>query len=67
MKDVSDRIEQAPACDVIRLDEGERGAAGEVWLVLCSCGELCEPTRITPETAHRALRVFADQITESRS
>ena len=93
---VIDRIEQAPACEVINLTEAEKNiysgagwnlarfvdgtlvelfdpsnvkyrddqqaeadealenatawlsnAAGEVWLVMCSCYQLCEPRRIT--------------------
>jgi hypothetical protein len=40
-------------------------AHGEVWLVLCSCGQLCEPRRITitdaSALAHMA-RVFGEQF-----
>lgn len=112
---VADRIEQAPACEVINLTEAERprytGAGwklarfedgvlagffdpmelpmadtdaeaaeqaaeaamawlanattyGDVWLVLCSCGQLCEPRRITLTDASalaHMTRVFAEQ------
>ena len=42
-------------------------AEGEVWLVMCSCYQLCEPRRIVftdaSAIAHMA-RIFADQIAE---
>lgn len=42
-------------------------AEGEVWLVMCSCYQLCEPRRITltdaGALAHLA-RVFAEQFME---
>lgn len=114
MKTVADRIEQAPACAIINLDEEERGiytgagwklarfvdgrlrgffdpmnipsepdvqrmadaaveaaitwlanAEGEVWLAMCSCGQLCEPRRVTFTDAAalaRMARVFAEQF-----
>lgn len=112
---VEERIEQAKACEVIRLSEEEKGiyagggcgwklarfedaklvalydpcgdmpmsddleqmaneatqaalawiamAKGEVWLVMCSCYELCEPRRITMTDAGaiaRMARVFGE-------
>lgn len=113
---VIDRIEQAPACEVINLTEAEKdlytgagwklarfvdgelvgffdpaeteyrddvqtmadealenatawiaNADGEVWLVMCSCYQICEPRRITLNDAgamaHMA-RVFAEQLGE---
>lgn len=42
-------------------------AEGEVWLVSCSCMQLCEPRLVDPSDAssiaHMA-RVFADQLAE---
>jgi hypothetical protein len=114
---ISDRIKQAPACEVITLTEFEKdiyngsgwklahfvdgtladffdpmqtefradvqamadetienatawiaNAEGEVWLVMCSCYELCEPRRImltdASALAHMA-RVFVEQIGEN--
>lgn len=102
--EIRDRIEQAPACEVIRLTEQEKrsgiytgagwklakfdgngrlaelfdpfdhmpylpdvsesatialgaavdwaqGATGEIWLVMCSCHELCEPEPFDPMSA----------------
>ena len=113
---VINRIEQAPACEIINLSDAEKdiyrgvgwklarfvdgqlagffdpqeveyqadvqamadeavdaalawlaNAEGEVWLVMCSCYQLCEPRRITftdaAAIAHMA-RVFAEQIAE---
>lgn len=113
---VIDRIEQAPACEVINLSEAEKDiycgagwklarfvdgqlagffdpmeieynsdtqamadeavdaaiawladADSEVWLVMCSSYQLCEPRRIeftdASAIAHMA-RMFADQIAE---
>lgn len=113
---VSDRIEQAPACQVINLTEAEKdsglytgsgwklarfesgklagffdplempwnedtqamtdeaikaatawiaNAQSEVWLVMCSCYQLCDPRRITLTDASalaRMARVFSEQI-----
>lgn len=42
-------------------------AEGEVWLVMCSCYQLCEPRRITMTDASalaRMARVFAEQFME---
>ena len=113
---VTDRIEQAPACEVINLTETEKNlytgagwklarfvdgqlagffdpmdtaydedpeemamealedatawlanAEGEVWLVMCSCCQLCEPRRITltdaSAIAHMA-RIFGEMMGE---
>lgn len=103
---VQDRIEQAPACEVINLSEAEKtlytgagwklarfvdgqlvgffdplntryqssvqamadealetatawiaNAEGEVWLVMCSCYQLCEPRRITLTDASALARL----------
>lgn len=111
---VIDRIEQAPACEVINLSEAEKdlytgagwklarfengvlagffdpmevpyqadvqamaeealeaatawlaNARGEVWLVMCSCYQLCEPRRVTLTDAGalaKMARVFAEQV-----
>jgi hypothetical protein len=114
---VIDRIEQAPACEVISLSEAEKdlytgagwklarfvdgslvgffdpqeaveyredrramideaiecaqawiaNAEGEVWLVMCSCYELCEPRRITLTNANASalahlMRIFSEQF-----
>lgn len=43
-------------------------ATGEVWLVMCSCYQLCEPRRITMGDAAalaRMARVFGEQFAES--
>lgn len=113
---VKDRIEQAPACEVINLTEAEKdlytgagwklarfvdgtlagffdpmevesrddvqamadeaienatawfaNAEGDVWLVMCSCYQLCEPRRIALTDASglaRMARVFAEQFME---
>jgi len=113
---VKDRIEQAPACEVINLTEAEKdiysgagwklarfvdgqmvglfdpmevrcqddvqamadeaienatawlaNAEGEVWLVMCSCYQLCEPRRITMTDASglaRMARVIGEQMVE---
>lgn len=113
---ISDRIEQATACEVINLSETEKNiycgagwklarfvegylvgffdpmeteyredaqemakesldnatawlanADGEVWLVMCSCYQLCEPRRITLTDASamaRMARVFGEQWME---
>lgn len=110
---VIDRIEQAPACEVINLSETEKdlytgagwklarfengtltgffdpqdvpyhedpqqqadeaveaatawlaNARGEIWLVMCSCYQLCEPRQIVPTDASalaRMARVFGEQ------
>lgn len=111
---IANRIEQAPACQVINLTDAERVAhytgsgwklarfeegvlvemfdpgtldglddeietaanqivraaanwikssAGEFWLVMCSCGQLCEPRQITMDDASFAhvSRVLAEQ------
>jgi hypothetical protein len=117
-KSVADRIEQAPACEVINLTEKEKSiytgcglklarfenaelialydplehipynedtealannaledavswlamAKGEIWLVMCSCYQLCEPRRITindaQALAHMARR-FGEEIAEN--
>lgn len=113
---ITNRIEQAPACEVINLTEAEKNlytgagwklarfvdgqlvgffdpletayredvqamadealenatawlanAEGEVWLVMCSCYQLCEPRRITLTDAfalaHMA-RVFGEAMGE---
>ncbi len=114
---VIDRIEQAPACEVINLTEAEKNiyngagwklarfvdgqlagffdpmeveyrvdvqamtdeavenatawlanAEGEVWLVMCSCYQFCEPRRITLDDASalaKMARVFGEQMEES--
>ena len=41
------------------------GVDGEVWLVLCSCYQLCEPREITPTDASALAhmsRMFGDQF-----
>lgn len=41
-----------------------KGAEGEVWLVMCSCGQLCEPRRITsadPTSLAHALRLLCSE------
>lgn len=113
MSTVTDRIEQAPACEVINLTEAEKhiytgcgwklarfrdgqlfdlfdpmnipvmdtleesveasintalgwlSAIGddEAWLVMCSCYQLCEPRRITPDDAG-ALASMANRFAE---
>lgn len=119
MATVSDRIEQAPACQVINLTEEEstlytgagsrlarfvdgrlvelfdlanvelkedvqamadaaaRGAMewlataqGEVWLVLCSCYQLCDPRRISLRDASsiaHMLRVVGEALADQDS
>ena len=114
--DIADRIERAPACDVINLAEAEKdvyrgsgwklarfengvlveffdpmetpysedveamanasiGAAvswlssapGEVWLVMCSGYQLCQPQRVTlsdPSSLAAMARVFGEQLLE---
>lgn len=111
MPSITDRIEQAPTCEVINLTDAEReiytgagwkiarfengrltglfdlntpqesaecamnralgwlSAIGndEAWLVMCSCGQLCEPRRVTLTDASalaRMTRVFAEQFTD---
>lgn len=113
---ISNRIEQAPACQVINLTEAEKNvysgsgwklarfvngqlvgffdpleteyqedhqamanealenatawianAEGEVWLVMCSCYQLCEPRRITLTDASamaRMARAFGEATEE---
>lgn len=42
-------------------------ATGEVWLVMCSCGQLCAPRRITLTDASamaNMARLFAEQFSE---
>lgn len=115
---VSDRIEQAPACEVINLTDAEKyiysgagwklarfvdgllvgffdpadteyredmqamadeafenatawlaNADGEVWLVMCSCYQLCEPRRITLTDASSLAKManaFAEQVNSLR-
>jgi hypothetical protein len=114
---IAQRIERAPACEVINLTEAEKdvysgsgwklarfedgnldgffdpmeteyredtqamvdealenatawlaNAEGEVWLVMCSGYQLCEPSRITLTDAAamaKMARVFAEYLTES--
>lgn len=111
---VQSRIEQAPACEIIKLTDAEKdiysgagwklarfvdgqlvglfdpaevgyredvqamadealenatawiaNAEGEVWLVMCSCYQLCEPRRITLTDASalaRMARVFGEAL-----
>ena len=40
---------------------------GEIWLVMCSCYQLCEPRRVTLTDADalaKMARVFAEQMEE---
>lgn len=115
---VTDRIERAPACEVINLTDAERAAhytgagwklarfeegrlagffdprdvpyntdldvmanealdaavawlanaSGEVWLVMCSCGQLCDPRRVSLQDAAamaRMARIIGEQFAES--
>lgn len=115
--EIINRIEQAPACEVINLTESEKdiycgtgwklarftngtlvalldplehveyrtdtqamatdavelattwlaNADGEVWLVMCSCYQLCEPRRITLTDASslaRMARIFGEAAKE---
>lgn len=87
MTTVKDRLEQAPACKIIKLRDDEKHLytgcgwrlarfvngkldalidvedaksknifdTGEVYLVLCSCCELCEPQRVTEKTLDQVL------------
>jgi len=104
---VADRIEQAPACEVINLTADERvlyrgagwklarfeqaqlvelftpmelpmdsdwraatvdwidNAEGEIWLAMCSCGQLCEPRRIGNVAAvATVITIFEDEYEE---
>ena len=67
-EDVQAMADEALKNALLWVGEIEREGKGEVWLVMCSCYQLCEPRRITLTDAGalaKMARVFTKQFYES--